>query len=262
MGSDCVPFGPVCLKIRGRFLRGLTKMGRGQATAVRVLTIAAMAGCALTGALAAQAPQAQAPAAPTPAAAPAVAAAPTASAADAKHGKIVSYTCLGCHGVDGYKNAYPTYSVPELLGQNEQYLVTALHGYRDGDRSHITMHSQTQSLSEQDMADVATFLAGKPLVASGKAKESVPQAAQLCVSCHGQDGIAVAPIYPSLAGQHEDYLVRALDEYKHGGRKNAIMRTFAANLSEADISTVAAYFSHLTPGLKTEERPASFLEEH
>jgi cytochrome c553 len=234
-------------------------MGR-QATAVRVLTIAAVAGCVLTGAFA-QAPQSPAPAAQTPAAAaPAAAAAPSAGPADARHGKVVSYTCLGCHGVDGYKNAYPTYSVPELLGQNEQYLLTALHGYRDGDRSHITMHSQTETLSEQDMADVATFLAGKPLVASGKPQGSVPQAAQLCVSCHGQDGVAVAPIYPSLAGQHEDYIVRALDEYKHGGRKNAIMRGFAANLSEADISTIAGYFSHLTPGLKTEDRPVSFLE--
>lgn len=237
-------------------------MGRGQATAVRVLTIAAVVGCALTGAFA-QTPPGQAPAAPAPAAAPAAAApAPSASPPDARHGKLVSYTCLGCHGVDGYKNAYPTYSVPELLGQNEQYLLTALHGYRDGDRSHITMHSQTETLSEQDMADVAAFFAGKPLVASGKAQGSLPQAAQLCVSCHGQDGVAVAPIYPSLAGQHEDYLVRALDEYKHGGRKNAIMRTFAANLSEADIATIASYFSRLTPGLKTEERRVSFLESH
>ena len=241
-------------------------MGRGRATAVRVLTIAAVAGCALTGAFA-QAPQGQAPAAQTPPAAPAAAAsaapAPAAEpSGDARHGKAVSYTCLGCHGVDGYKNAYPTYSVPELLGQNAQYLLAALHGYRDGDRAHITMHSQTESLSDQDMADVAAFLAGKPLVASGKPQGSVPQAAQLCVSCHGQDGVAVAPIYPSLAGQHEDYLARALDEYKHGGRKNAIMKGFAANLSEEDISTIAAYFSHLTPGLKTEKRPAVyFLEE-
>jgi cytochrome c553 len=224
--------------------------------AARGLTIAAVAGWALAIGQAPPDGQAAAPAATTTPA-------PSAPepAADARHGKTVSYTCLGCHGVDGYKNAYPTYSVPELLGQNAQYLLSALHDYRDGNRSHITMHSQTETLSEQDMADAAAFLAGKPLVASGKAAGAVPQAAQLCVSCHGQDGVAVAPIYPSLAGQHEDYIVRALDEYKHGGRKNAIMRGFAANLSEEDISTVAAYFSHLTPGLKTEKRPISFLGE-
>jgi cytochrome c553 len=216
-------------------------MERGRATAVRAVSIAAIAAGALT---LSGAPQAQ------PAAAP--------LAADAHHGKAVSYTCLGCHGIEGYKNAYPMYSVPELRGQNAEYLVIALHGYRDGDRSHITMHSQSESLSDQDMADVGAYLAGKPLVSSSKAGP-VPQAAQLCVSCHGQDGIAVAPIYPSLAGQHEDYLVRAINEYKHGGRKNPVMKGFAANLKDDDIAQIAAYFSRLTPSLGTEPRPYTRL---
>lgn len=213
-------------------------MGRGRATQVRAVSIAVIAAGALS---LSGSPQAQ------PAAAP--------QAADLQHGKAVSYTCLGCHGIEGYKNAYPMYSVPELRGQSAEYLVIALHGYRDGDRAHITMHSQTQSLSEQDMTDVAGYLAGKPLAASGKPAGAVPQAAQLCVSCHGQDGIAIAPIYPSLAGQHEDYLVRALNEYKHGGRKNPVMKGFAANLKDEDIAQIAAYFSRLTPSLGTEPRP-------
>ncbi len=223
-------------------------MRRGRATYVRAVSIAVMAAGALTPS---GAPQAQ-PAA-QPAAAP--------QAADPRHGKAVSYTCLGCHGIEGYKNAYPMYSVPELRGQNAEYLAIALHGYRDGDRSHITMHSQTQSLSEQDITDVAAYLAGKPLVSSGKPEGTVPQAAQLCVSCHGQDGVAVAPIYPSLAGQHEDYLVRALNEYKHGGRKNPVMKGFAANLKDEDIAQIAAYFSRLTPSLGTEPRPYTRLGE-
>ena len=221
-------------------------MGRGRAAAVRAVSITAIAAAMLT---AAPAPQATA----EPAAEPA--------AADPHHGKAVSYTCLGCHGIEGYKNAYPMYSVPELRGQNPEYLVIALHGYRDGDRAHITMHSQTESLSEQDMADVAAYLAGKPLAASGKPPGAVPPAAQLCVSCHGENGIAVAPIYPSLAGQHEDYLVRALNEYKHGGRKNPVMKGFAANLKDEDIAQIAAYFSSLTPALATEPRPYTRLGE-
>ena len=71
----------------------------------------------------------------------------------------------------------------------------------------------------------------------------------------------MAAIYPSLAGQHQDYLVRALDEYKHGGRKNPIMSGFAANLKDEDIVAIARYFSAQTPALKTEERPATFLGE-
>ena len=228
-------------------------MGRGRATHVRAVSIAMVAAGALT---LSGAPQAQ-PAAAAPA--PQAAAAPP--AADPQHGKTVSYTCLGCHGIEGYKNAYPMYSVPELRGQNAEYLVIALHGYRDGDRAHITMHSQTESLSEQDMRDVAAYLAGKPLVSSGKPEGTVPQAAQLCVSCHGQDGVAIAPIYPSLAGQHEDYIVRALEEYRHGGRKNPVMKGFAANLKDEDIAQIAAYFSKLTPSLGTEPRPYTRLGE-
>jgi cytochrome c553 len=230
-------------------------MERARGSAVRTIAVAVLAAGALVTA-AAQSP-------PAPAATPATPApTPTAAhAGDPGHGKAVSYTCLGCHGIDGYKNAYPMYSVPELRGQNPQYLVIALQGYRDGDRAHITMHSQSESLSEQDMSDVAAFLAGTPLKSSGKAAGAVPQAAQLCVSCHGQDGIAVAPIYPSLAGQHEDYLVRALDEYKHGGRKNAVMKQFAGNLKDEDIADIAAYFSKLTPSLSTEPRPYTRLSE-
>jgi cytochrome c553 len=224
-------------------------MERGRGSAVRAVSIAVLAACALT---AAAAPDAAAAAQPAPAAP---------HAGDPEHGKAVSYTCLGCHGIEGYKNAYPMYSVPELRGQNPDYLVIALHGYRDGDRAHITMHSQTESLSEQDMADVAAFLAGTPLKSGGKAAGAVPQVAQLCVSCHGADGIAVAPIYPSLAGQHEDYIVRALDEYKHGGRKNPVMKQFAGNLKDEEIAQIAAYFSKLTPALATEPRPYTRLTE-
>ncbi len=229
-------------------------MERGRGSVVRAVSIATLAACALTAA-GAQTPQ---PAATAAAAQPAPAAQ---HAANPEHGKEVSYTCLGCHGIEGYKNAYPMYSVPELRGQNPDYLVIALHGYRDGDRAHITMHSQTETLSEQDMADVAAFLAGTPLKSGGKAAGTMPQAAQLCVSCHGPDGIAVAPIYPSLAGQHEDYLVRALDEYKHGGRKNPVMKQFAGNLKDEDITQIAAYFSRLSPGLATEPRPYTLLTE-
>src|SRR3984885_3845409 len=71
---------------------------------------------------------------------------------DPKRGEELSYTCLGCHGVDGYKNAYPNYSVPELKGQHPEYIIAALKEYRDGDRAHLTMHSQASTLSDQDIA--------------------------------------------------------------------------------------------------------------
>jgi cytochrome c553 len=175
---------------------------------------------------------------------------------DAKHGKAISYTCLGCHGIEGYKNAYPMYSVPKLEGQHPEYLSAALQEYRSGDRAHMTMHAQASTLSDQDIADIAAYFAGKPLVSQGKASGTPPQAATLCVSCHGQDGVAIAPAYPSLAGQHEDYISRALEEYRKGGRKNPIMKGFAATLKDEDIEAISKYFAGAQhPTLSTESRP-------
>lgn len=176
-------------------------------------------------------------------------------------GKKLSYTCLGCHGVEGYRNAYPDYSVPRLKGQHPQYIQAALKEYRSGDRSHITMHAQASELSDQDMADIASFFAGKPLTPTGKPASAVPPAAALCVSCHGADGVGIAPTYPTLAGQHEDYLERALEEYRDGERKNPIMSGFAKTLKESDIRVIAHYFSSLTPSLSVETRPYTILGE-
>ena len=79
---------------------------------------------------------------------------------DPAAGKIKSNTCLGCHGIPGYNNVYPTYHVPKIGGQNFEYLLAALAGYRDGTRSHPTMEQQADSLTDQDMKDVAAYFSG------------------------------------------------------------------------------------------------------
>lgn len=87
-----------------------------------------------------------------------LAAAPAAVAkGDAAAGEIKAYTCTGCHGIPGYNNVYPTYKVPKLGGQNYEYIVAALKGYRDGERDHATMEHQAQALSDQDMEDIAAY---------------------------------------------------------------------------------------------------------
>jgi cytochrome c553 len=174
---------------------------------------------------------------------------------DAQRGKALSYTCLGCHGIDGYKNAYPNYSVPELEGQHPEYLAAALKEYRDGDRAHLTMHSQASTLTDQEIADVVAYFAGKPLTPDSKPEGTVPAPAQLCTSCHGVNGVGITPQYPTLAGQHPDYIVRALQEYKKGGRKNPIMAGMAAQVKDEDMDIIADYFSKQRPSLATESRP-------
>ena len=77
---------------------------------------------------------------------------------DAAKGKQLAYTCMGCHGITGYKNAYPSYHVPRIGGQSAQYLASALNEYREGKRKHATMQAQAQSFSAQDIADIAAYL--------------------------------------------------------------------------------------------------------
>lgn len=92
-----------------------------------------------------------------PVAAPA-ATTPAAPAGSAERGRQLAFTCQGCHGVTGYKNAYPNYHVPRIGGQSTTYLVNALTEYKKGSRKHPTMQAQAQSFSEQDIADIAAYL--------------------------------------------------------------------------------------------------------
>jgi cytochrome c553 len=79
-------------------------------------------------------------------------------------------------------------------------------------------------------------------------KSGIPEKAAACAACHGADGIKVIdPSYPILAGQYKDYLFRALQDYKSGARKNAIMNGQAAGLSKKEMQELAAYFASL-PG--------------
>ena len=77
---------------------------------------------------------------------------------DAAAGRDKAETCLGCHGVKGYFNVYPTYHVPKLGGQGAKYIESALKAYKQGMRQHATMHANAENLSDQDIADIAQFL--------------------------------------------------------------------------------------------------------
>jgi cytochrome c553 len=182
------------------------------------------------------------------------------AAGDAERGKALSYTCLGCHGIENYKNVYPTYSVPELRGQHAAYLATALKEYRGGERSHATMHQQAASLSDQEIEDIAVYFAGAELKPTAALVGTPPtKVTQLCVACHATSGVGVTGDYPTLAGQHADYLARALQEYKRGDRKNPVMPTFMTAVSEAEIEQIARYYSQQQPALQTIPRQISIL---
>lgn len=79
--------------------------------------------------------------------------------ADIAAGKQYFYTCTGCHGIPDYNNAYPTYKVPMVGGQNELYIINALQAYKNGTRQHETMQVQAESMTQQDIINVAAYLA-------------------------------------------------------------------------------------------------------
>jgi cytochrome c553 len=89
--------------------------------------------------------------------------------------------------------------------------------------------------------------------AAGNAEAGKSKAAQICAACHGPEGNKpTAPENPILAGQHQDYLAKALRDYRSGKRNNAIMKGFAATLSNQDIDDLAAWFASQKSSLRSQ----------
>jgi cytochrome c553 len=186
---------------------------------------------------------------------------------DAKSGANKVAMCIGCHGIKGYQASFPeVYKVPMISGQGAKYIVSALGAYKRGDRRHPTMRAQAETLSDQDMADVAAFYeqhGRTDAVLPAKAtREPSPAVAELlkkgaCVSCHGDNfSKPIDPSYPKLAGQHGDYLYAALRGYKlegHStwGRNNAVMAGVDKQFSLPELKLLANYISSLDGELKT-----------
>lgn len=171
---------------------------------------------------------------------------------DVEAGKEIAYSCLGCHGIEGYRNAYPSYRVPKLGGQKAAYLVAAIEGYRNGTRQHPTMQAQAASLSDSEVENVAAYLAGLAGddIFADRDRNPSFEKAEVCATCHGNDGISVSATWPTLAGQYEDYLERALQQYRDGTRADPVMAAQAAQIDEADVAVLARYFASLN-GLET-----------
>ena len=77
---------------------------------------------------------------------------------------------------------------------------------------------------------------------AGNAAEGQNKSA-VCQACHGPTGKSIMPIYPNLGGQQQDYLSKTLYDFRDGSRKNALMSGFAANLSDADIEDISAWYA-------------------
>ncbi len=186
---------------------------------------------------------------------------------DAVAGATKNAMCIGCHGIKGYQSSFPeVYKVPMISGQNAAYISAALHEYKKGERKYPTMRAIADSLTDQDIADLAAYYSASGVVdgfelPAKPVKEPSAEVQALlnkaaCASCHGANfSKPIDPSYPKLAGQHADYLFVALKSYKvennpKVGRGNAIMGGMVRQFSNAELKLLAGYLSSVQGELK------------
>jgi cytochrome c553 len=173
-----------------------------------------------------------------------------ARAQDVEAGRGKTAVCAACHGPTG-NSTNPQF--PVLAGQTARYIYLQLRDFKEGRREAATMQPMVQTLSREDMLDLATFFAAqRPLdtgfkVDAKKARRGRAKAEEtLCTMCHlggfkGQNEI------PRVAGQHHDYVVKQLGDFKAGRRTNdaGTMSSVSKTLSEQDMDDLAHFLSSL-----------------
>jgi DmsE family decaheme c-type cytochrome len=134
---------------------------------------------------------------------------------------VQSVGCAACHG-DGGITTRP--GIPSLVGLDAQYLVTAMKAYVSGQRKHAMMKALLSGLGDAEISNIAFYYARQPAARAetplvGKPSQSGTAA---CAACHGENGIAVSPAFPNLAGQDSQYLADAMRAYKIGARNKVV----------------------------------------
>jgi cytochrome c553 len=182
-------------------------------------------------------------------------AAAAAAAADAE--TIAATVCVACHGRDG-NSAVPVF--PNIAGLQEGYIIKQLREFMNGQRKSDVMAPIVAKLKPEDLAPLAAHFSsqrpkpgvvhdasladeGRKFYADGNEVTGVPA----CVGCH-QSGASGYSIYPRLAGQHPEYLLRQLQNFASGDRSNDVgryMRVIAKRMTEREMRAVAEYIGSL-----------------
>ncbi len=167
-----------------------------------------------------------------------------------------STVCVACHAADGNSSIAEN---PKLAQQHPAYLVKQLQEFKSGKRASPIMQGFASMLSDDDMKNVAAWLASKPAV-EGAAKDKALVALgeriyrggiadrniAACAACHSPNGAGIPAQYPRLAGQHAGYTEGQLKAFRDGARtNNAQMAGVAAKLNDREIRAVADYIAGL-----------------
>jgi cytochrome c553 len=176
---------------------------------------------------------------------------PLAYAADVAAGKAKAEVCAGCHGENGVSQ---TENVPSLAGQPDMFTQWQLVFFRAGARKSEPMQPIAADISNDDVRNLGAYFAEltPPTAAPDDNPDLSKKGAQAavgrrCASCH-TDSFAGTKGVARLAGQREEYLLKALHDYKSGARSGgsmAAMADVAYPLSEEEITALAHYLAHL-----------------
>jgi len=174
-----------------------------------------------------------------------------AEAADVAAGKQKAELCTACHGEGGISQIE---NMPSLAGQPDQFIQWQLVFFRAGTRKNEQMRPIIEQLGNEDIRNLGAYFASlTPPKAKAddnpdlSAKGAQAAAGRRCTSCH-TDNFAGTKAIPRLAGQRQEYLVKALHDYKSGVRSGggmAAMANVAYSLSEEEIEALAHYLAHL-----------------
>jgi cytochrome c553 len=165
-------------------------------------------------------------------------------ATDSAAGEQKAAACMGCHGPKGKSSSAQW---PNLAAQQSTYIVNQLNAFKTGTRSNPMMQPMAANLSDDDINNLAAYYSSQPPVSAGgdpTLAKSGQTRASMCLGCHGSSAEGNGQ-FPRLAGQHPNYLVKQLSNFKEGVRKSGHMQAIAGTLSEDDMKALAAYFGSL-----------------
>jgi len=164
--------------------------------------------------------------------------------------------CVACHGAAG--NSTITQN-PKLAGQHDAYIQKQLHNFKGPDRNNAIMTGIAKALGEDDVRNIAAYLEqqkpapgsarnkntvdhGKKIYRAGIAEKQVPA----CAGCHGPNGAGIPAQFARLAGQHQDYTIAQLTNFRTGTRANsAQMMSIGKRMSDEEMQAVADYIAGL-----------------
>lgn len=175
------------------------------------------------------------------------------NAGDAARGVMA---CVACHGANGNSGIPQN---PKLAGQHEAYLKKQLHDFQGPNRNNAVMTTIAKALSEDDINNLTAYLSTqKPAPGAAKSKETVEWGKKIyragiaeknvpaCAGCHSPNGAGIPAQYPRVAGQHQDYAVAQLTNFRTGARTNsAQMTAVGKRLSDDEMKAVADYIAGL-----------------